>query len=211
MINAINTYYNGYRFRSRTEARWAVFFYWMDIEYEYEKEGYKLPSGAYLPDFYLPKFNGGCFAEVKGQAFNDMEIKKCEELYSGTSRRVLMLDGIPDFKWYHYIGKGSKPFCPRCPDFGNNFPENCHINTKWIMGGKKNSDSDCEAQWLECPSRSGFIFGRGSRGGKHGLWEDWGDGFNPTEEEMIEYGFGDTVDAIKAARGTRFEFQRQNI
>ena len=44
MIQAIETRYNGYRFRSRLEARWAVFFDEMGIEYEYEIEGFDLVS-----------------------------------------------------------------------------------------------------------------------------------------------------------------------
>lgn len=51
-IKAIETYYKGYRFRSRLEARWAVFFDALGVEYEYESEGFELPSGKrYLPDF----------------------------------------------------------------------------------------------------------------------------------------------------------------
>ena len=51
-IKPIQTEYNGYRFRSRLEARWAVFFDAMGIKYEYEPEGFVLPSGKqYLPDF----------------------------------------------------------------------------------------------------------------------------------------------------------------
>ena len=42
-IKAIPTKYNGYTFRSRQEARWAVFFDHLGIEYEYEKEGFDLP------------------------------------------------------------------------------------------------------------------------------------------------------------------------
>lgn len=64
-IKAIETYYNGYRFRSRLEARWAVFFDAMDIEYQYEPEGFVgLDDTPYLPDFYLP--NEHIFVEVKG-------------------------------------------------------------------------------------------------------------------------------------------------
>ena len=52
MIKAIETIYDGYKFRSRLEARWAVFFKSLEIKYEYEPEGFMLPSGAkYLPDF----------------------------------------------------------------------------------------------------------------------------------------------------------------
>lgn len=64
-IKAIETEYNGYRFRSRLEARWAVFFDVLHIKYEYEPEGYELTDGSwYLPDFYLPEQN--LFFEVKG-------------------------------------------------------------------------------------------------------------------------------------------------
>ena len=61
-LKPIETYYNGYRFRSRLEARWAVFFDALGIKWEYEPEGYELPGGIrYLPDFYLPKWQGGGF------------------------------------------------------------------------------------------------------------------------------------------------------
>lgn len=63
-IKAIQTYYNGYHFRSRTEARWAVFFDNANIRYQYEPEGYELSDGTkYLPDFYLSDF--GIFVEIK--------------------------------------------------------------------------------------------------------------------------------------------------
>jgi len=40
-IKAIETVYKGYRFRSRLEARWAVFFENVGIKWEYEKEGFE--------------------------------------------------------------------------------------------------------------------------------------------------------------------------
>lgn len=69
-IKPIETHYKGYRFRSRLEARWAVFFDAMGFDWEYEKEGYETPYGRYLPDFWLPididKHNWGYFIEIKG-------------------------------------------------------------------------------------------------------------------------------------------------
>ena len=54
LIRPIETIYNGYRFRSRLEARWAVFFDALGIQYEYEPEGFKLSDGTmYLPDFRI--------------------------------------------------------------------------------------------------------------------------------------------------------------
>lgn len=57
-IKPIETVYRGYRFRSRLEARWAVFFDALKFKWEYEPEGFVLPSGRYyLPDFrvYTPQ------------------------------------------------------------------------------------------------------------------------------------------------------------
>jgi hypothetical protein len=68
MVKAIETAYNGYRFRSRLEARWAVFFDAINLRYQYEPEGFVIPAGdaefQYLPDFYLPDFD--MHVEVKG-------------------------------------------------------------------------------------------------------------------------------------------------
>lgn len=73
-MKPIETEYAGYRFRSRLEARWAVFFDTADIEFRYEPEGFVLPwsltpawsktkTFRYLPDFYLPGLQ--MWAEVK--------------------------------------------------------------------------------------------------------------------------------------------------
>lgn len=66
-MKAIETVYNGYRFRSRLEARWAVFFDSAGIRYQYEAEGFEVEGCdgpiRYLPDFYLPDF--GVYCEVK--------------------------------------------------------------------------------------------------------------------------------------------------
>jgi hypothetical protein len=71
----IETLYNGYRFRSRLEARWAVFFDAAGIAYQYEPEGYVGYLGIpYLPDFYLPDLD--IYAEVKG---TDVQLRKDAE------------------------------------------------------------------------------------------------------------------------------------
>lgn len=54
-IRAIETEYRGWKFRSRLEARWAVFFDIAGIPFEYEPEGFAFDGVAYLPDFWLPK------------------------------------------------------------------------------------------------------------------------------------------------------------
>ena len=75
-IQAIETRYAGCRFRSRLEARWAVFLDTAHIKWEYEPQGFELPWRlqwpaslatepiSYLPDFWLPDLS--LWAEVKG-------------------------------------------------------------------------------------------------------------------------------------------------
>ncbi len=64
MIKTIPTIYKNIKFRSRLEARWAVFFDELGIKYLYEYEGFELANKEwYLPDFYLPEY--GIYCEVK--------------------------------------------------------------------------------------------------------------------------------------------------
>lgn len=114
MIKAIETVYNGYRFRSRLEARWAVFFDAMEIEYQYEPEGYDLgKNGWYLPDFYLPikkvNFdNAGVFVEVKAFEPNDKEVLFAQSLANTTKNRVFIVCGDPYNAKIHTFHHGSE-------------------------------------------------------------------------------------------------------
>lgn len=94
-IKPIETIYNGYRFRSRLEARWAVFFDTLGIQYEYEPEGFKLSDGTmYLPDFYLPAFD--YYVEIKGfskHLRNDLD--KVENFVHEIKKSVAILSEIP--------------------------------------------------------------------------------------------------------------------
>lgn len=91
MIKAIETYYNGYRFRSRLEARWAVFFDSLKIRWLYEPEGFSIDGQLYLPDFYLPDCKQ--FFEVKG-VMSGKDMEKINALIGqGFSVTVGMDDG----------------------------------------------------------------------------------------------------------------------
>jgi len=95
-IKAIETNYKGYKFRSRLEARWAVFFDTAEIAWEYEPEGYILSDGTkYLPDFYLPTEE--MFVEVKGVIPNDSidsVIGKLELFSKEKGKPILLVIGI---------------------------------------------------------------------------------------------------------------------
>jgi hypothetical protein len=105
MIKAIETRYKGYRFRSRLEARWAVFFDHLEIPWEYEKEGFDIDGTFYLPDFYLPTFN--TWAEVKPTKFSPIEFGKIAALEG------LVLDGLPEVRGYILAGKDCSCKLPR--------------------------------------------------------------------------------------------------
>jgi len=64
-ITPIETNYKGYRFRSRLEARWAVFFEKRGLRWEYEPEGFKFEAISYLPDFRVVTGNLTTWYEVK--------------------------------------------------------------------------------------------------------------------------------------------------
>jgi hypothetical protein len=101
-VKAIETQYKGYRFRSRLEARWAVFFDSLRIEWQYEPEGYDLGiDGLYLPDFWLPQVS--MFAEVKPGRFDDNTIRRATALAKATGHEVLMLEGTPACRSYFAV------------------------------------------------------------------------------------------------------------
>jgi hypothetical protein len=99
-IKAIETNYAGCRFRSRLEARWAVFFDVLQIKWQYEPEGFETEFGWYLPDFkinnsldrdVLPQFS--CFSlslhtdgrEALGTDWMFLEIKGAIPTYEETA------------------------------------------------------------------------------------------------------------------------------
>lgn len=102
MLTPIQTRYAGHFFRSRLEARWAVFFDAMGIVWEYEKEGYDLgEAGWYLPDFWLPEF--GCFVEIKGAECSDEDASKCRALHEQSGHPVFIAKGqIGDHAWQEF-------------------------------------------------------------------------------------------------------------
>lgn len=102
IIKSIPTKYNGYTFRSRLEARWAVFFDELKIEYEYEKEGYEIAGIKYLPDFWLKTVN--MWAEVKPEKHFDKAAKNlCIQLANQTEYEVLLLGGLPVNRIYFAV------------------------------------------------------------------------------------------------------------
>lgn len=109
MSAPILTAWRGYRFRSRLEAKWAVFFEALELGWEYEPEGFELSDGSrYLPDFKV-RYPGSRTDEIH---FNWFEVKP--DLLSiserdwqrmalweeETEQELMLLDGTPDLQMY---------------------------------------------------------------------------------------------------------------
>lgn len=143
-ITALPTRYAGCHFRSRTEARWAVFFDTLGVPWQYEPQGFDLDGHRYLPDFWLPSLNA--WYEVKGRPPTEHEENLARKLGEGTGCTVYIAWGdIPrnpsDFgtsgDWYGLAAPehqqwGITPFpnwdidyawcvCPQCGKFGIEF------------------------------------------------------------------------------------------
>lgn len=116
-IKPIETYYNGYRFRSRAEARWAVLLDTLKCKYIYEPEGFKLSDGTlYLPDFYLP--DSDSFLEIKG-VISPQDQHKIDQFRADCEKAVTI--GFSDMTFEacdNCVGWGDdfEGFIPTCDD-----------------------------------------------------------------------------------------------
>lgn len=94
---ALPTVYKGHNMRSRLEARWAVFFDCIGLEYQYEPQHYRVEwrgeEANYLPDFYLPTLEA--YVEVKGGGFTSVDVVKVFGLSKLMRAPVLLLTSIP--------------------------------------------------------------------------------------------------------------------
>jgi len=96
-MQPIQTVYKGYRFRSRLEARWAVFLDALNAEWSYETEGFDLSGTWYLPDFWVKDWN--TWLEIKGPSPSEEEKNKCQLLAMSSGKKVLLISGEP---WTEY-------------------------------------------------------------------------------------------------------------
>lgn len=126
-LKALPTTYRRVQFRSRLEARWAVFFDELNLHWEYEPQGFTLdnrkdkhPDSCYCPDFLVrtPQ-KQDMWLEIKPHNVtqNDKfdKFKKlidCQRVYllSGQPLDVLKQGDLFDDHYYDRM-------CPRCCGF----------------------------------------------------------------------------------------------
>lgn len=132
-ITAIETSYKGCRFRSRLEARWAVFFDHMKLGWKYEPQGYIVGGQPYLPDFWVDKIG---WVEVKGELDRAGLLKL--GLAAGPDGLPMGMEGIqpcevgrsdPDWSWLNI----AKPTIRRLLLLGD-IPDPAHAHVHIELG-----------------------------------------------------------------------------
>jgi hypothetical protein len=114
------TRYAGVFFRSRTEARWAVFWDRLGIGWEYEPERFELPNGQiYIPDFRICCGEDSTLVEIKPPPSPDFEKAKLLAV------PMVLLEGPPGYAPVTLQlvgGESGIPFRARLPFIGSARP-----------------------------------------------------------------------------------------
>lgn len=143
----IPTDYKGYRFRSKTEARWAVFFTELGLSWVYEEQGFDMDGTWYLPDFSINDWNG--YVEIKGREPSSEEVEKCKSLNKGSDRTVLLIYGQPYPKEYKVIVYNGKTLCE-----DGQFLQCRRCDGIWVAGDYSGLSLDTKAMSCEkCPDK----------------------------------------------------------
>jgi hypothetical protein len=104
-IKAIDTRYNGHLFRSRLEARWAVFLDAVHCPFWYESDRFDLGTSTYLPDFrIIDEYpDSSWWLEIKPTDPLGWERQLCYELAKKTGEVVRMFVGPPECGKFHVL------------------------------------------------------------------------------------------------------------
>jgi len=145
MIKAIETTYRGYRFRSRLEARWAAVFDALNVQWEYEPEGFDVDGEWYLPDFWLVREHTWVEIKPAGQKPDAKHSKFLQAVEAETTTEVDSLR-------------------LKLPDFGRNYfeelpPYRC-AQSFWLISGQPGdgyklytepSETNADSKLVLCP------------------------------------------------------------
>jgi hypothetical protein len=197
-ISAIETEWKGFRFRSRLEARWAVFFEELGFNWRYEAQGYEGEGVKYLPDFTLADGENTFFVEVKGDPdglIKDRErmiraldfggiLPNFEDCHVTRKTGLIVLGDIPEPKWgawFYPMITHYKGLHKEWVSFGPNFIMELGGNHKCWLAALCNLST---SQSIE------------------GDPEKW-----RVESRFVETarGYNSVIDALRKARGARFE------
>lgn len=190
-MKAIETEYKGHTFRSRLEARYAVLFDSMGLEWKYEMQGYELHDGRkYLPDFYLPELD--LYVEVKGGSASREAKNKLHHF----AHPIILLENLPDPDLPPMSGLGGHLYVHDvCDSGGGQYDCEAHIIScvkcrKWVVDIRNNDSRLFDRDRILVDAGNG--------------WHKWG----PHCQHGYHAGWraeGGVEEAIKDARSARFE------
>jgi hypothetical protein len=142
-LKPIETIHSGWRFRSRLEAKWGIFFETLGIDYIYEKEGFDLDGLWYLPDFFFPQYD--CWIEIKPVTPTPEEREKVIRLALASHKHVAMFVGDV---WHDVQGWAYAEIGEMTRENVNEIFQGESIWTHWL------STDECI-----CPSADGMLAG----------------------------------------------------
>lgn len=164
-MKALETIYRGYRFRSRLEARWAVFFDTLGVRYDYEPEGFDLGDGlCYLPDFWLSSVR--MWAEVKALPFTEEEATKAKRLARASGYPVLRLVGPPRPIAYWADEPRPGEWSNDEEDLMDYLLTDQYIDDEHRFYHQPNLAPEEEQEWLSLKTEAAYAAARGAR-----FWE----------------------------------------
>jgi len=160
-VKNIQTRYKGYHFRSRLEARWAVYFDAIGWKWLYEPEGFDLGDGDfYLPDFYLPEC--GLWVEVKAGKPDEAELRKAAKLAAQGTDAVVFAVGLPDA---HELSEGLGGFSGAEEGYKDNLASlDSYCFSKWGRAGWILYNTPVDADFEACAAARSARFEHGECG-----------------------------------------------
>jgi hypothetical protein len=171
-------WFDGVKFRSHTEARWAMFWKELGIPWVYEPQGYKTDEQPYLPDFVIFPALGKIWVEIKASWDADP-------------------GGVA--KWRKFAGQRPQPsracLIPGVPSI------HC---APLVIGGDDDSDNPLKGgweadtfEWRPCPGGHHFDLAWPGKFGAKFAEDGCPDDFGGSGEQRI-------ADACATALGYRF-------
>lgn len=108
---AVDTVHGGIRYRSRTQARWAVFLDTLGLEHAYEPKRFLLGGGISLtPDFLLPSLNAWLIVNSADPAIREADRWKAGLFASEHPEfRIWLSSGAPRPGEWHLEQLGETP------------------------------------------------------------------------------------------------------
>lgn len=184
-MNARETIWMGCRFRSRHEARWAVFYTHLGVPWIYEPEGFLLFDGTYLPDFWLPEQRA--FVEIKWERRpNADEITKARDLCANEGKPVFVFFG--EIPYPDPLNGGKRPWIESALAYH-------------LVDGEVTDDTG--HWWCRCPTCGAYGI---AYQGRHGRLEC---GHHRGDDRVRSFDEPTIVRAYAAARAARFEFSER--